>query len=111
MLDVIVRNTVVWSAGTSASLVIGDDDDDDGYIEATDVKTAPAADTNGAGAGFSTRLSLGASVGVYAGGGGKYCAAAKIITATIVSVGAGTDGRTRVLVEYVTPATVAATGA
>lgn len=103
VLDVIVRNTVVWDSATSASLTIGDDDDADGYITATDVKVAPAADTNGAGAGLSTRLSLGATAGAYKGGAGKYCAAAKTITATIAAVGAGSAGRTRVLVEYAIP--------
>ena len=103
VLDVIFRNTVVWDSGTSASLTCGDDDDANGYIEATDVKSAPAADTNGAAAGFSSRLSLGASIGVYKGGGGKYCAAAKTITCAIVAVGAGSAGRSRVLVEYAVP--------
>ena len=112
VLDVIVRNTVVWTNGTSASLTVGDDDDADGYITATDVKSAPAADTNGAAAGYSTRLSLGAGAGAYKGGGGKYCAAAKTITATITTgAGAQTAGRTRVLVEYAIPSTRAATSA
>jgi hypothetical protein len=112
VLDVIVRNTVVWTNGTSASLTVGDDDDADGYITATDVKSAPAADTNGAAAGYSTRLSLGAGAGAYKGGGGKYCAAAKTITATITTgAGAQTAGRTRVLVEYAIPSVTNAVGA
>lgn len=112
VLDVIVRNTALWTNGTSASLVIGDDDDANGYVEATDVKAAPTADTNGAGQGISTRLSLGATAGAYKGGGGKYCAAAKTITATITTgAGAQTAGRTRVLVEYALPSSRAATSA
>jgi hypothetical protein len=111
VLDVIFRNTVVWDNADSASLTVGDDDDADGYIAATDVKTAPAADTNGAAAGLSTRLSLGATAGAYKGGGGKYCAAAKTITAAIVAAGAGTAGRSRILVEYCTPVATAATKA
>src|SRR3990167_6418961 len=43
VLDVIWRNTAVWTAATSASLLVGDDDDANGYIEATDVKAAPIA--------------------------------------------------------------------
>lgn len=111
VLDVVFRNTVLWNAGTSAELVVGDDDDPNGYIEATDVKAAPSADTNGAGQGISTRLSLGATAGVYKGGAGKFCAAAKTITATITKVGAGAAGRSRLLVEYALPSTAAATKA
>jgi hypothetical protein len=110
-LDVIVRNTALWAAATSASLVVGDDDDANGYIEATDVKAAPSADTNGAGAGLSTAGSLGATAGVYKGAAGKFNAAEKTITATVVSVGAGTTGRTRVLVIFAVPTTAAATKA
>lgn len=106
VLDVIFRNTVVWDSATSAAMTCGDDDSATGYFSSTNVKTTPAADTNGAGAGLSTRLSLGASVGTYAGGGGKFCAAAKTITCAIVAVGAGSAGRSRLLVEYAVPAAV-----
>lgn len=103
------RNTAVWTASTSASLTVGDDDDANGYIEATNLLTTPAADVNGAGAGISTRLTLGATVGVYKGGSGKFCAAAKTITATVVTVGAsGSAGRSRLIVEYVRPFSSAA---
>lgn len=37
VLDIQFRTTVLWD-GTSASLVIGDDDDADGYLTATDLK-------------------------------------------------------------------------
>ncbi len=105
VLDVIWRNTVLWAAATSATMTCGDDDNSTGYYAATNVKTTPVADTNGAGAGLSTRLSLGASAGVYKGGAGKFCATAKTITCTVVTVGAGTAGRSRLLVEYVLPRT------
>lgn len=106
VLDVIFRNTVVWDSATSAAMTCGDDDSSTGYFTSTNVKTTPAADTNGAGAGLSTRLSLGASAGAYKGGGGKFCAAAKTITCAIVAVGAGSAGRSRLLVEYALPASV-----
>lgn len=111
VLDVIFRNTALWTSSTSASLVVGDDDDPDGYIAATDVKAAPLADTFGAAAGISSRLSLGATAGAYKGGGGKFCAVAKTITATITKVGTGTAGRSRLLVTYALPSTAAATKA
>jgi hypothetical protein len=66
--DVIWRNTVLWTNAASASLIVGDDDDDNGYIEATNLKAVPVADTNGAGAGLSSRLSLGATIGAFKGG-------------------------------------------
>ena len=104
VVNVVVHNSVLWTNGTSASIVIGDDDDANGYVEATDLKSAPTADTNGAGQGLSTLLSLGASCGVYKGGAGKYCATAKTLTATVTTgAGAQTDGRTRVEVFYVFP--------
>lgn len=105
--DVVVRNTVVWDSATSAALIIGDDDIVNGYIASTNMKTTPAADTSGGEAGLSTQLSLGATAGVYKGGGGKYCAAAKTITATLTAVGAGSAGRSRVLVVYTLPVAVA----
>ena len=106
VINVVVRNTALWTNGTSASLVVGDHDDANGYIEATDLKAAPLADTNGAGAGLSTLLSLGASAGAYKGGAGKYCAARKTITATVTTgAGAQTTGRTIVSVFYSFPAT------
>jgi hypothetical protein len=112
VLDVVWRNTVVWGNAGSASLVVGDDDDVNGYIEATDIKTAPAADTNGAGTGMSTRLSLGATCGLYKGGAGKYCAAQKTLTATVTTgVGTAATGRSRLLVTYSLPATAAASKA
>lgn len=101
--DVAVRNTVVWDSATSAALTVGDDDSATGYFSSTNVKTTPAADTNGAGQGLSTQGSLGASAGAYKGAAGKFCAAAKTITAVITSVGAGSAGRTRVLVEIARP--------
>lgn len=112
VVDVIWRNTVVWANAASASVVVGDDDDVNGYVEATNLKSAPAADTNGAAAGLSSRLSLGATIGVYKGGAGKYCAAQKTITATVTTgVGTETAGRSRMLVTYAVPSVAAATKA
>jgi hypothetical protein len=112
VLDVVWRNTVLWTNGTSASLEVGDDDDANGYVEATNLKAAPLADVNGAAYGLSSRLSLGATIGVYKGGAGKYCAAAKTITATVtVGAGAQTAGRSRLLVTYAVPTVTAATKA
>lgn len=113
VLDVIWRNTALWTASVSASVVVGDGDDPDGYIAATDLKAAPLADVLGARYGFSSKETLGATIGVYKGGAGKYCAAQKTITATVTTVdaGAGTAGRSRLLVVYATPTSVEASKA
>lgn len=110
VLDVIWRNTALWTAATSATLNVGDDDDNDGYIAAVDLKSAPAADVNGAG-GISTKASS-TGTGAMKGAGGRYCAAAKTLTATVVTVGStGNAGRSRLLVEYSQPVAEAATKA
>jgi hypothetical protein len=107
VLDVYFRNTVLWTAATSAALNVGDGDDADGYFTAIDVKAAPAADTATVPGGVSSLLQ-GAGSGAYKGVQ-KYYPSAGMITATIVSVGAGTAGRSRLLVTYMTPVAVAAT--
>lgn len=106
VLDAYFRNTVLWAAGTSAALNVGDGDDADGYFTAIDVKAAPAADSAGAPGGVSSLLK-GTGSGAYKGVQ-KYYPSAGTITATIVSVGAGTAGRSRLLVTYMTPAAAAA---
>ena len=108
LLDVIATAEALWDAATSASLIVGNAGDPDGYIAATDLK--------------ATDLTAGQSISIGGGtdtGGGKagadaiagsnthvvdrfYSASADYdITATITSVGAGTAGRTRVDVLYI----------
>lgn len=91
--DVLVGSTVVWNAATSASLVVGDADDPNGYIEATDVKTTPAAEVNG---GYKLNLEIAAD----AYRGGRYYAAEGLITMQITTDDDGTHhaGRTRIAV-------------
>jgi len=105
--DVMWKNTVVWDNAGTCVLNVGDDDDADGYFDDVDVKTVPAADVVGYG-GASTKLSD-TGAGVYKGKAGKYCAAEKTITATVVtsSTGGGA-GRSRLLVKYSLPTTAAA---
>ena len=38
LVDVIVTNNVAWTAGTSATLIVGDANDPDGYFAAVDAK-------------------------------------------------------------------------
>jgi hypothetical protein len=97
ILDVRWSNKVVWSAATSATLNVGDTQDADGYFDDVDVKAAPIADVNGAGGISSFLKDTGA--GAYSGLT-KYLEAGTTVTATVVSVGAGTAGRSRLTVIY-----------
>lgn len=88
VLDVRTLFNVAWGAATSAVLIVGDADDADGFIESTNLLVIP----------------VGVPVGVYKSGAtGFYSASARSVIAKITSVGAGTAGRTTVLVTYVTP--------
>jgi len=98
VLDVRWSNQALWTAGTSATLNVGDTEDADGYFDAVDVKAAPIADVNGAG-GISCFLKD-TGAGVYAGLT-KHLPAGTTITATVVTVGtSGTAGRSRLTVVY-----------
>jgi len=98
VLDVIFKNSVVWNNSGTAVLNVGDADDPDGYITNVDVKTAPAADVNGAGGISSKNEDTG--TGAYKGLIKKYTTGGTI-TATIVTAGAtGTAGRSSLYVIY-----------
>lgn len=103
LLDIIVSAEALWTAGTSATLNIGDADDADGYFAAVDLKATDLL------AGQSISLAGGTDVaggkaGAYATFGTnthfneRHQTDARTITAQVVSVGAGTAGRTRVMV-------------
>lgn len=109
LYDIVATAEAVWTAAVSASLEVGNAGDPDGYLTAVDLKAA--ADLL---AGESVSL----NGGLYTGGGtlgadatvgtnthivDRYYAAESTITATIVSNGAGTAGRTRVDVLYFGP--------
>lgn len=94
--DVIIINDAVWNSQTSATLIVGDSDDADGFFTAINAKTTPAA--TAAGAPVSQSYLGGA--GAYAGGK-KYYAGGDTITGVITKVGStGTAGRTRVIVKF-----------
>lgn len=93
VVDMRLQNTVLWTAATAASLVVGDADDANGYYEATNVKTTPALAIGS--------LDLVSAAGAYKGG--KYYASAGLITATVTTDDDGTngDGRTRLMITMV----------
>lgn len=95
LLDIVVNGVALWTAATSASLDIGDATDPDGYFTAVNLKATDLL------AGESLSFGLaGGKAGAYIANSQispRYSAAARTITGTVVSVGAGTAGRTRMI--------------
>lgn len=105
LVDIIVEARALWAAATSATLIVGDVDDDDGWFTAVNLKATDLL------AGQSIRLSgnlatAGGKIGAYGNldtntqfsvGSG---AAARTVTAKVTSVGAGATGNTVVTVLY-----------
>lgn len=108
IVDIIVQAEALWTAATSAEMEVGDGDDPDGFYTAVDLKATDLIVSGG-----KQTLSFaktGGVEGAYLVGTashwtGLYNASARTVTGTIVSVGAGTAGRTRMIVVYVTPST------
>lgn len=78
LLDVIFNTKVLWGAGTSATLDVGDTFDPKGYMNDVNIKTTPALVDK------AVHASAG-SVGTYTGC--RYYDADDYITATVVTVG------------------------
>jgi len=97
--DILVYAEALWTAATSASMVVGDDDDADGFYAAIDLKATDLL------AGESLSFSFGgaaADLGAYLDGTATHVtnrvsATERTLTVTITSVGAGTAGRTVVV--------------
>lgn len=109
LIDIQVQSTALWDAGTSAVMNVGDGDDPDGFYAAIDLKA-----TDLLVAEVIRFASTGGKEGAYivnaTGELNSYsAAAARSIIGVITSVGAGTAGRTRMLVIYATPTATAAT--
>jgi hypothetical protein len=99
ILDIIIQSLALWT-GTSASLIVGDAADPDGFYLATDL--------------VATDLLVGEDLSFGHPGGlaGAYIAseqrvrtknAARSVIAVITQVGTGTAGRTRMGVMYAAP--------
>lgn len=104
LIDVIVHGEALWTAATSATLIVGDSVDDDGFFTAVNLK--------------ATDLLAGESINLYREGGKfgadvavdytsvatigasqvrrRMLTAERTLQAKVTSVGAGTAGRTRV---------------
>ena len=110
ILDIIVQCVALWTA-TTASMIVGDGDDPDGFYTAVDLKATDLI----LGESIAFGTNGGSVVGAYSASSGthwenQYRAAKRTITGVItVGTPATTAGRTRLIVVYVVPTTHAAT--
>lgn len=110
LLDIIVNGVALWDTATSATLIVGDGTDPDGYYTGVNLKATDLL------AGESISFALaGGKAGAYIANSQvspRYAAAARTISAVVTTVGAsGSAGRTRMVVIYCDPGDVAATKA
>ena len=105
--DIVVTAEALWTAATSAALVVGEVADPDGFLASVNLKATDLLagesislqSTQVRGGNTGAYLTVGTSTHV----GPRYSASERTITATVTSVGAGTAGRTRVSVLYFAP--------
>lgn len=108
ILDVIVHAVALWTAGTSAALIVGDAADPNGFFDAVNLKATDLlagesisfAQTGGEEGADLDSPAAGAEVRR------RYLATARVVTGEVTSVGAGTAGRTRITVVYSLPCTI-----
>lgn len=98
ILDIIVNGVALWDSQTSATMIVGDTDDD-GYYTGVDLKATDLL------AGESLSFALaGGKAGAYIANSQvspRYSASARTINGIITKVGTtGTAGRTRMTVVY-----------
>ena len=108
IVDIGVDGQVLWAAATSASMIVGDAADPDGFFAATDLKATDLL------AGEINNIEHpGGRAGAYIAAEQRvlFSAAARDIIGVVTSVGAGTDGRTRLYCVYAVPTALAATKA
>lgn len=103
LIDIQVQSTALWDTATSATMIVGDADDDNGFYDAIDLKATDLV-VDEIIRFSSTGGKEGAYIVTLTGELNSYDAAARVITGKITTVGStGSAGRTRMLVLYVTP--------
>lgn len=106
IIDIGVDGQVLWNAGTSASLVVGDADSANGFFTATDLNATDLL------AGEINNIEHpGGKAGSYIASEQRvlYSATARNVIGVVTQVGTGTAGRTRLYVVYALPTVTAAT--
>jgi len=117
LLDVVVHAEALWTAGTSATMIVGDAVDDDGIftavnLKATDLLAGESISFTRAGGkqgadlahDYTSVATIGASQS-----NRRFLGTERSITGKITSVGAGTAGRTRMVVIFARPSSVQVT--
>lgn len=104
IIDIGVEGVALWDSATSASMIVGDDADADGFFTATDLKATDLL------VGEINNIEHpGGKAGAYIAGEQRVLrsSAARNIIGVITADGAGSAGRTRMYVFYAVPAVVA----
>lgn len=101
LIDVMVNGVALWDTTTSATMIVGDGTDPDGYYTAVNLKATDLL------AGESISFALaGGKAGAYIANSQvspRFAAAARSVIGVVTTVGAaGSAGRTRMLVFYTT---------
>lgn len=110
LLDVIVHGIALWTAGTSASAIVGDVANDDGIFVISDLKATDLL----AGESISAAGGTGTSGGeegadiVATHWNRRYLSTERVISMVVTKSGAGTAGRTLFTVVYTDPTNVVA---
>lgn len=104
ILDVQVHGLVVWTAGTSASLIVGDDVDPDGFYTATDLKATDLLQFEA-----NTIEHPGGRAGAYIVSEQRklYQATARNVVGVVTQVGTSNTGTTLLVVTYAVPTAIA----
>ena len=100
--DVQVHTDTLWDSGTSATLIVGDSDDDNGFYTGVNAKATDLVANEVLSFGHD-----GGKLGVYItddnGVMTQYSSSARTVTAQMTTVGATTAGVTRIIVIWVKP--------
>lgn len=101
IFDILVEGVTLWDSGTSATMIVGDAADDDGYYTAVNLKATDLL------AGESISFALaGGKAGAYIANSQvspRYSSSTRVITAKVTTVGTSTAGETRVSVIWAQP--------
>ncbi len=115
IVDIVLHAVAVWTNAGTATMVVGDGSDDDGFftavnLKATDLTAGQSIDLDMPGGKQGAYITIGTYPDSHVSG--RYSASARSITgkATTSSTGGGA-GRTRMLVCYVQPTPTAITAA
>ena len=100
--DIQVHTDILWDSDSSASLIVGDSDDDNGFYTGVNAKATDLVANE-----VLSFYHLGGKEGAYVtdnnGVMTQYSSSARTVTAQMTTVGAATAGVTRIVVIWVKP--------